>query len=641
MSGGSAGVGGCTVSADSESDPGDPNIVRTSMGTCSGHYRMENLNRGVVAIQVNSAVYVGWRMSGCEYDPDDPGSVSYDVYRDGTLIANVTGSTNYWDTNGQGSSTYTVRAVVDGVAQSESEVAPTWAQNFLTIPLNVPAGGTVDRVAAGQTDAAYMYTPNDASTGDLDGDGELDIVLKWDPSNSKDNSQTGFTGNVLIDAYRLDGTQLWRIDLGRNIRAGAHYTQFLVYDFDGDGRSDVAMKTAPGTRDGLGQYLHNGPAKCDDDALDGRNSAGFVLSGPEYLTVFSGLTGAELSTAHFVVDRSLVYDWGDSTGNRADRFLASAAFVSDLGLGQTASGSASILMARGYYTRATMSAWNWRNGKLSRIWLADSYPSTSTLQSAYGQGAHTMAVADVDQDGAQEVMYGAASIDSNGAFLCSTGFGHGDALHVTDLVPSRSGLEVFMPHESTTGPSYSLRDGNDCTVLLQGAVTGKDTARGVAGDINAANPGAELWANGSTLVSATTGSGVGSIPSSSNFLIWWDGDETRELLNDVVITKYGAGTLLTGNNVASNNSTKATPVLTADLLGDWREEVIWRTSDNTALKLYTTTHLTTRRIYTLMHDPQYRMQVSSEQTGYNQPPHPSFHIGDGMAPPPKPNISVQ
>ncbi len=553
----------------------------------------------------------------------------------------MTDSTNSFDASGSAASTYTVRAVLNGAEQTDSEVAQVWPQPYLRVPLSTPAGGTVDRIASGQTDAAYTYDANDGSPGDLDGDGEYDIVLKWDPTNSRDNSLTGFTGSVLLDAYKLNGTHLWRIDLGRNIRAGAHYTQFVVYDFDGDGRSEVAIKTAPGTRDGTGQYLHTGPAATDNDQEDDRNPDGKVLSGAEYLTVFDGLTGAELSTVNFVMDRGVVSDWGDSTGNRVDRFLASAAFVNDLGIGQTASGNPSILMARGYYTRATISAWNWRAGALSRIWLADSGSSVSTTASAYGQGSHTMAVADVDQDGAQEIVYGAATIDSDGSFKCSTGFGHGDALHVGVLIPGRPGLEVFMPHENPSMPSYDVRDANTCEVLLQASPRGSDTGRGVADDIYAGNPGAEAWASGSPLVGISSSSNLGAAPAAVNFLVWWDADESRELLDDTVIRKYGVGTLLQCNGCASNNGTKATPVLTADILGDWREEVIWRASDNSALLVYTTTAVTARRIYTLMHDPQYRMQVSSEQTGYNQPPHTSFHIGNGMIAPPKPDIAVR
>ncbi len=601
----------------------------------SGHYQMENLGRGVVAVQVSNGVYVGWRMLGWEYDPANPAAVSYEVYRSGTRIASVTNSTNYLDTAGTSGATYTVRAIVNGVAQAPSSPASVLAQNYLRIPLQPPPGGTIGSPCS-DAGTSYSYDANDGSTGDLDGDGEYEIVLKWDPTNAKDNSQSGCTGNVYLDAYKLNGTRLWRIDLGRNIRAGAHYTQFVVYDFDGDGKAEMAVKTAPGTRDGTGAYLRNGPAASDNDGADYRNASGYVLTGPEYLTVFAGPTGAELATVNFDVPRGTVSSWGDSYGNRVDRFLASAAFVSDAGGGsQGASGRPSILMARGYYTRATITAWNWRDGRLTQVWKADSNANTAYT----GQGAHTMAVADADGDRAQEVMYGASVIDSNGTRKCSTNFGHGDALHVGAFVPGRGGVQVFMPHEDGTQPSWSLHDGSTCQVLQRGPVTGTDTGRGVAGDVYAGSAGAEVWANNSSgLISAVNGASVGSKPSSANFLVWWDADETRELEDGTSITKYGGSTLLTASGCSSNNGTKSTPVLTADLLGDWREEVIWRESNNSALRLYTTTAVTTRRIYTLMHDPQYRMQVSSEQTAYNQPPHPSFAIGSGMAAPPRPDI---
>ncbi|XXV11137.1 rhamnogalacturonan lyase [Sorangium sp. So ce1335] len=598
---------------------------------------MEDLDRGVVAVKVSGGVYVGWRMFGYEYDPTNPGAISYDVYRNGTRVANVTNSTNYLDAAGTTSSTYTVKAVVGGVAQAASPAAATWSQNYLRIPISAPAAGTTPANCSNAGER-YTYEANDASAGDLDGDGQYEIVLKWDPSNAKDNSQSGCTGPVVLDAYELDGRRLWRIDLGKNIRAGAHYTQFVVYDFDGDGRAEVAVKTAPGTRDGTGAFLSRGPAASDNDATDHRNASGYVLAGPEYLTVFGGGNGAELATVNFEVGRGNVSSWGDNYGNRVDRFLASAGFVSDLGTGQDSSGRPAILMARGYYTRATITAWRFRDGSLTRIWTADSNANTAYT----GQGAHSMAVADVDGDGAQEVIYGASTIDSNGTRKCSTSFGHGDALHVSDLVPSRPGLEVFMPHEDGSKPTHDIHDANTCAVLWKGPVTGADTGRGVAADVLASNPGAEMWTNSTGgLLSATTGASVGSQPASANFLIWWDADELRELQDKTSITKYGGGSLLSCSQCASNNGTKSTPALTADLLGDWREEIVWRESDNSALRLYTTTSVTTRRIYTLMHDPQYRMQITSEQTAYNQPPHPSFHIGDRMAAPPRPDIHVR
>ncbi len=609
----------------------------------TGFYHMERLVRGVVAVRATGGNYVGWRMFGYEYSATNPGNVSYNLYRDGTRIASVTDSTNYLDANGAATSSYTVRPVIGGVEGADSEAATPWAQQYLRVPLQVPPGGNMPASCTLTPNEAYTYSANDASVGDVDGDGRYEIFLKWDPSNSKDNSQSGCTGDVIIDAYRLDGTRLWRIDLGPNIRAGAHYTQFMVYDFDGDGKAEMAVKTAPGTKDGTGQFLHLGPAASDTDATSYRtDSTGYVLNGPEYLTVFNGANGAEMATVSFDVPRGTVSSWGDNYGNRVDRFLSTVAFLDGTGL-------PSFVMARGYYTRATMAAWNWRGGALTQLWKFDSNvtPRDAAGHPFTGQGSHSMTVANVDDDLGQEIMYGAAAIDNDGKGLCSTGFDHGDAEHVGDLVPSRPGLEFFMCNEDGVNPAYHLRDARTCEILAAGPINGADTGRCVADDIFAGNPGAEMWASSVTgFFSATGNTNLGTKPGSQNFLIYWDADETRELLDRTQIDKYtnvngNLTRLLTATGVASNNGTKATPALTADLYGDWREEVVWRETDSSALRIYTTTNVTARRIYTLMHDPQYRMQVTSENTAYNQPPHPGFHIGAGMVAPPAPNIQVR
>jgi len=605
-----------------------------------GFYKLERLSRGMVAVQVNGGVYVGWRMYGFEYDRDTPANVSYHLYRDGAQIADVTDSTNFQDTGGNANSKYNVRPVIGGAEGPESETVGVLPQQFLRVPLQVPAGGN-SPAACPTPNEAYTYSANDGSPGDVDGDGVYELFLKWDPSNAKDNSQDGCTGDALIDAYKVDGTRLWRIDLGPNIRAGAHYTQLVVFDFDGDGKAEMAVKTAPGTRDGTGQLLHLGPAANDDDSAVYRNDTGRVLSGPEYLTVFDGQTGAELATVNFDQARGTVNSWGDNYGNRVDRFLSSAAFLDDTGL-------PSFIMARGYYTRTTLTAWNWRGGQLSQLWKFDSNvtPNDGAGHAYTGQGAHSMTVANVDDDPGQEIMYGAMAIDNNGAALCSTGYDHGDAQHVGDLIPSRPGLEFFMCNEDGVHPAYHVRDARTCAIIQEGPINGADTGRCVADDVDAANPGAEMWASstGGRLYSATSNANLAAAPGSQNFLVYWDGDETRELEDANHIDKYVGGTttrLLTANGVSANNGTKSTPTLTADLYGDWREEVVWREADSSALRIYTTTALTTRRIYTLMHDPQYRMEVTSEQTAYNQPPHTGFHIGSGMAAPPLPNIQVR
>ncbi|MGY4683221.1 rhamnogalacturonan lyase family protein [Micromonospora aurantiaca (nom. illeg.)] len=583
----------------------------------AGAKQMEDLDRGLISVRSGSGNLVSWRLLGTETT-----GVSFNLYRGGTKVngSPITGATTYLDSGAAAGSAYTVRAVVNGAEQATSAPALQFANGYLDVPIQPPPGGTTP------SGEGYSYAANDASVGDLDGDGRYEFVLKWDPSNAKDNSQSGYTGNVYVDAYTLTGTRLWRIDLGRNIRAGAHYTQFQVYDYDGDGDAEVAVKTADGTRSGTGQVIGNGSA-------DHRNSSGYVLAGPEYLTMFDGRTGAALSTVDYDPPRGTVSSWGDSYGNRVDRFLAGTAYLD----GQRPS----LIMARGYYTRAVVAAWDFRDGTLRKRWTFDS--NASGNGAAAGQGNHQLSVADVDNDGRQEIVYGAATIDDNGRLLYSTGNGHGDALHVGDLDPSRAGLEVFKVDEDGSKPSSWMADARTGQIIWQTAPSG-DNGRGVSGDVWAGSPGAESWSSAVDGLLNTRGQNVGRKPSSANFLIWWDGDPVRELLDATKIDKYGTGgdtRLLTGSGVASNNGTKSTPALSADLLGDWREEVVWRTSDSTALRIYSTPVTTGLRLPTLMHDPQYRVAVAWQNTAYNQPPHPGYFLGDGMSTPPAPNIYLR
>ncbi|MBM6384278.1 MAG: rhamnogalacturonan lyase [Paenibacillus sp.] len=576
---------------------------------------MEFLDRGVVAVKTGTGVFVSWRLLGTEGS-----NVSFNVYRDGTKVnaSPITNSTNLQDASGTSSSKYTVRAVVGGTEQSASAAASVWGNNYLSVPLSIPAGGTTP------DGVAYTYSANDASAGDLDGDGEYELIVKWDPSNSKDNSQSGYTGEVFIDAYKLNGTRLWRISLGKNIRAGAHYTQFMVYDLDGDGKAEVAMKTADGSKDGTGTVI-------GDASKDYRNSSGYVLSGPEFLTIFNGQTGKALSTVNYEPARGNVSDWGDNYGNRVDRFLAAIAYLD----GERPS----LVMARGYYTRTVLVAYNWRNGQLTKQWTFDS--NTSGNSGYAGQGNHNLSVADVDGDGKDEIIYGAMAVDDNGKGLYTTGLHHGDAMHLSDLDPDRAGLEVFQVHETPSNAGVEFRDARTGQ-LIWGIPTTKDIGRGMAADIDPRYKGAEVWADGGLYTAK--GQKIGTtLPSSTNFGIWWDGDLLRELLDSNRIDKWDYANsktvnLLTASGVSSNNGTKSTPNLQADLFGDWREEVVWRTSDSSALRIYTTTAVTDKRIYTLMHDPVYRLGIAWQNVAYNQPPHTGFYLGEGMSTPPVPNI---
>jgi len=584
--------------------------------------QMEHLGRGLIAVRCDDgSVYVGWRLLGA--DPED---VAFNVYRstgDGEPVRlneqPVRSSTNFVDSGAAAgrAHAYFVRAVRNG---KEAEAcapfalaADSPARPYIAIPLRTPEG----------------CTPNDASVGDLDGDGEYEIVLHQ-ASRGRDNAQRGMTGPAILEAYKLDGTFLWRINLGRNIREGAHYTQFMVYDLDGDGRAEVACKTADGTVDGTGRVL-------GDAEADFRNADGFILDGPEFLTIFEGATGAARATAAYIPPRGAVADWGDDRGNRVDRFLACLAYLD----GERPS----LVMCRGYYTRAVLAAWNWRDGRLTPVWTFDSDDGTSGHAAYRGQGNHNLAVGDVDGDGRDEIVYGACAIDHDGRGLYATGLGHGDAMHLSDIDPDRPGLEVFGIHERPRHPhGASLTDARSGRVLW--GASSPDPGRGVTMDIDPRHRGYECWAAGEGLrgLFSCRGERIAETnPRSCNFGIWWDGDVLRELLNRNTISKWnwrdGTETeLLRAEGCLSNNGSKATPALCADILGDWREEVVFRTFDGRELRICTTTIPTDRRFYTFMHDPIYRLSVAWQNVAYNQPTQTGFYMGEGMADPPRPAI---
>lgn len=385
--------------------------------------QVEKLKRGLIAIKVNNGVYLTWRMFG-----SDPADIGFNIYRNGQKINQIPiqDSTNYLDTEGNTTSKYFIRPVINGHEIENSEEVSVLPTNYIEIKLNRPPTSPLGAI----------YSPNDASVGDLDGDGEYEIVLKWDPSDSKDNSQSGYTSEVFLDAYKLNGKFLWRIKLGKNIRAGAHYTQFIVYDLDGDGKAEVACKTADGTVDGQGNII-------GDPNANWVNSSGYILDGPEYLTIFDGATGRALRTVNYIPPRGKVSSWGDSYGNRVDRFLAGVAYLDGL--------RPSLIMCRGYYTKTYIVAWNWRDGQLTKVWQFDTGEIRDGYRDDYeGQGNHNLSIADVDNDGKDEIIYGAMVIDDNGQPLYTTKLGHGDAMHVTDIVPDRPGLEVWQCHEDAS-----------------------------------------------------------------------------------------------------------------------------------------------------------------------------------------------
>lgn len=580
--------------------------------------QMEKLDRGLVAIKKSEQeVFISWRSF-----QEDAADLGFNIYRssDGETVklnpTPITSKTWFIDSTFQAeeNNTWFVKSVLNSKEKKEAGKftisANSEAKPYFSIPLQTPEG----------------YSPNDASVGDLDGDGAYEIVLHQ-TGRGHDNSHTGLTDSPIFQAYEMDGTLLWEINLGKNIREGAHYTQFLIYDFDGDGKAELVCKTADGTTDGKGNMI--GDASKDWRSLDeNAKTYGKILDGPEYLTVFEGTTGKALATTDYIPARGNIGGWGgkggnggnDRTGNRVDRFTAGVAYLDGK--------HPSFVMCRGYYGRSVLAAFDFKNGKIKSRWIFD----TENGRNPYsGQGNHGLSVADVDNDGKDEIIFGAMTVDDDGTGLYTTGFRHGDALHVSDLDPENPGLEVFGVHEiedHTRGPGVTLRKAIDGSVLFT-AAPNRDIGRGVAANIDTNTIGAQMWWLGDRNLYDIKGNKIGRAPRETNFLIWWDGDATRELLDGTHITKYGKGVIFEAEGTRSNNWTKKTPTLSGDILGDWREELILPSKDNQELRIYSTTIPTEIKLPTLMQDRQYRLSIAWQNVGYNQPPHPSFYLGTG------------
>lgn len=621
--------------------------------------QMEKLGRGVVALPQTKGIFISWRLLGT-----DDARTTFDVIRNGEVIAEDLTVSNYSDEAGTTDSKYQVVCKVNGKAiETSNEVTP-WAKNYMTLALDRPATGTL----------GGEYSPNDCSVGDVDGDGEYEIFVKWDPSNSKDNSQSDKTDKVFIDCYKLNGTKLWRIDLGVNIRAGAHYTQFMVYDFDGDGKAEMICKTAPGSMDGIGKYVNQSASddkiKAADNSKDWRTSAGRINGGQEYLTVFNGLTGEAIHTIAYYPNRNALaelsedagtFNWDDRSGkkdrgdygNRGERYLAAVAYLS----GPDANPSG--IFCRGYYTYAYVWAVDFDGNHLKHRWLhrSDSRTQYSVvdadmIESAkitapiatrgegsntlYSNGNHNLSIADVDGDGRDEIIWGSAALDDNGKLLYATGFGHGDAIHLAAMDPDRKGMQVFEVHEEKGTYSWDLHDAATGEVVFKGGNAGKDNGRGMAADVIPGSRGYEFWsADDRQQRSVQTGEIVGQKNTSVNFRMYWNGTCYDQMLDGNTLDYWNGSswdrlmTFYNYGNSSTCNSTKKTPNLQADLFGDWREELIlWDASNSSTLNIFSTNIPTEYRVPTLMHDHTYRMAVAWQNTAYNQPPHLGFYLPD-------------
>ena len=711
--------------------------------------QMEKLDRGVVSVPISSLTgnFVSWRLLGT----DDKSVTTFDLLRDGEVIAQDLKVTNYKDAKGTSASSYQVVTKVNGEAVETSAPVAVWGKKYLPLKLQRPEGGIHanfgDDKEAGKgrvkgTNVPYAYYPNDMSVGDVDGDGKYELFLKWESTHAQDNSfNCGYTGNTFIDCYKINTDKdencdlLWRIDLGKNIRDGAHYTQFMVYDFDGDGRAEMMCKTATGSKDGLGNYVNQAATdatiKGHDNTKDYRNSSGHIISGPEYLTVFDGLTGKAIHTTWYLPGRAGTGKylpsgkeastgeggselgkvstfptgfWGDNYGGRSERFLGAVAYIN--GADKPACG----IFSRGYYTQAYVWAVSFDGTRLHTEWLHASptatqsqvytahfdesatYPkitvdgdvlmrnpvktapantggvkSTDTSggivgsNTLYGNGNHNLSIADVDGDGCDEIIWGAGALNNDGTLLYATGYGHGDAIHVGKMIPDSTDLYVFDVHEeklTSKHGSWDLHNARTGRVIWHGGSADADNGRGMAGDLTGKD-GYEFWSSDErTPRSALTGKATNIKNCFVNFRIYWDGSYQDQLFDgsyqynsnlgsDAVwdqssyaspkIQKWNGSSFTniisfysdTYNNAQTANYTKATPCLQADILGDWREELImWNKKDSAEVMLFSTWTPTEYAVPTLMHDHVYRMGVAWQNTAYNQPPHLGYYLPD-------------
>lgn len=597
------------------------------------HIALERLNRGLAAVadERGDSVALSWRLLR-----SDSADVTFDVYcNDRRLNAKPISQSTFFKVAAVALPTdchFEVRTLHHGRSQNIEAGATCHTARptlpYLTIALDKPDGGVTP------DNHPFDYTANDATVGDVDGDGTYEIILKWEPTNARDNSHEGYTGPVLIDCYRLTGERLWRIDLGCNIRAGAHYTQMMVADFDGDTHAELVLKTADGTRDSAGHVIGDSTADWRttgqiDNEIRGKRTAsrrrvvGRILDGPEYLTVFDGLTGRALHTTAYIPSRGNPLDWGDAYGNRSERYLACMAYLDG--------SHPSVVMCRGYYTRTVLAAWDWDGHTLQSRWVFDT--DSLSWNSYAGQGNHNLRVADVDGDGRDEITYGSMAVDDDGTGLYNTNMGHGDALHLTAFSPDNDSLQVWDVHENKRDGS-DFRDARTGRVLFQ-IPSSEDVGRGMSADIDPTQRGWEMWSIASGGVLNLRGEIVAeNVRIPVNSAVWWDGDLLRELLDHGRVTKYDwrshtCHTLLDMNAECTfNNGTKSNPCLSADIIGDWREEIVVRTHDSRQLRIYTTTAPTQHRLVTLMQDIPYRLGVATENVGYNQPPEPGYYIGE-------------
>ncbi len=606
-----------------------------SMGANAQRFT-DKLDRGLVAVKTTKGVYCSWRIQADEYY-----DVKYNLYRDGTRVnAEPLDVSNFTDASGSESSQYTVKAVLNGVEQQASKAATVFKSNYKEIKIKHDAS------------LKATYEPNDACCADVDGDGEVEILMKF---NNKEEGEQLYPKNgptingvatkeySMLACLKQDGTVLWWVNCGPNMGDFQNNEQNIVgYDWDMDGKAEVVMRLeegstvhmADGTTYTIGANGKNGSSWTNYREPKASGSVEwFTHYGKEFLWYCEGATGKPYQCIEFPLKRledgetDLKAAWGDGYGHRSSKYFFGAPYLDGK--------HPSIFLGRGIYTRHKFIAydvdpkthdlkvrWKWTNNQPGSPW--------------YGQGYHNYIVADVDWDGRDEIVWGSMVIDDNGMGLSTTGLGHGDAQHIGDFNPYIHGQEMFACNEDN--PSNNYRDATTSKIYYRKTDT-NDDGRCLAGNFYNDFPGAVGHSAHDTPISTVTNDHVSTNTNglSMNFRIYWDGDLLEECFNNTEVTKPGVGTIATFLGAYSNNSTKATPCYQGDIFGDWREEVIERTADNN-IRIYTTNEPTKWRNYSLWYDHQYRNGMVWQPCGYNQPPHVSYFLGElegiTIAPPP-------
>jgi len=597
-------------------------LIIASTMTAFAQRGTDKLDRGLVAVKTTNGVYCSWRIMGEEYY-----DVKYNLYRDGTKVnSEPLNVSNYTDAAGTTASKYTVKAVVRGKEEATaSKDATVWGQNYLEI---TPDHGNL----------TSTYVPNDACMADVDGDGELEILMKFDNASWAGTSyqKAGYNGEYfIIEVFKLNGKRLWWVDLGPNMADFQNNEQNIVaYDWDQDGKAEAVMRASDGTV----IHMADGTTQVIGDASKNylaATSSGqwFIHEGNEFLVYMNGETGKPYQVMEYPLKRledgetNLEKAWGDGYGHRSTKHFFGAPYLDGR--------KPSIFLARGIYTRHKFVALdvNPATHELEVRWRWNCNDSSSPW---YGNGYHNYAIADVDWDGRDEICYGSMVIDDNGKGLSTTGYGHGDAQHHGDFNPYVHGQEIFACLEDSPSWGNNYRDGTTAKVYYK-YTSGRDDGRCMAGNFSNDYPGAMAFSGYDDPISCVTAdhiTGLVKTGLSDNMRIYWDGDLQEECFNysngkntEGHILKYKVGEIekLTGS--MTNNDTKGTPCYLGDVFGDWREEVIMRTADN-KVRIFTTTMPTEWRNYALWHDMQYRNAMVWQMCGYNQPPHVSYFLGE-------------